>query len=370
VSFIEKREGPRGRSYRVRTRDPLTGELLSETFSRKADAEDWLHTVEASKSARTYRDPRAGKEPFGTYLDAYLSGAVDLAPSTMALYRTMAERYVRPGLGRRPLAALRPQDVRSWIGTLADRGVGAPTIAVARRLVVRVLRQAVDDGIIPSNPAARSSPPRSRRKQPGTLSVGDVHAIADAIDPRYKALVLTQAFCALRFGEVAALRRSDIDMHRRRLTISRALSEVRGVVTEGAPKTEASIRTITMPNVVVEALTDHLGKHPGDLVFPAPDGGFIRRTNWTRRVWRPALEKAGLSGVRPHDLRHFGAALAIAAGGHPKQVQARLGHASIRTTLDVYGSLFPSLDEDLADRLDEVAGRPEAEVVRIDTLPG
>jgi integrase len=61
-------------------------------------------------------------------------------------------------------------------------------------------------------------------------------------------------------------------------------------------------------------------------------------------------------GPRFHDLRHHAAAVAIAAGAHPKAIQARLGHASITTTLNVYGGLFPSLDEELADRLD--AARP------------
>jgi len=106
---------------------------------------------------------------------------------------------------------------------------------------------------------------------------------------------------------------------------------------------------------VIDALSDHLGRHPGDLVFTAPDGGFIRRTNWRRRVWAPAIEAAGVSGVRPHDLRHFGAAVAIAAGAHPKAIAERLGHASITTTLNIYGALFPSLDEELAGKIDQVA---------------
>ena len=128
-----------------------------------------------------------------------------------------------------------------------------------------------------------------------------------------------------------------------------------------------------MPKVVAEALSDHMGRHPatyvtkmGDLIFTAPDGGYIRRTNWRRRVWAPALERASLSGIRPHDLRHFGAAVAIAAGAHPKAIQERLGHAPITTTLNIYGALFPSLDEELAAKLDQVAARAsEPEVVAL-----
>jgi integrase len=366
VAFVEKREGPRGRSYRVRVRDPYTGELTSQTFRTRKAAEDWLHTQEAKKATGTYRDPAAAKVALGTLVDGFISSATDLAPATVALYEGTARRYVAPSIGRMAVGAIRPQDLREWTARLAKHGTGGQTIQVARRLVTRVLAQAVGDGIIPANPAAFAPPPRSVRKDLHVLSPAEVRAIAEAIELSYRAMVLTMAWCGLRFGEASALRRGDVDMLRGRLTVARALSEVRGHVTEGSTKT-GKTRTIAMPKVVAETLGDHMSRHPGELIFTAPDGGFIRRTNWRRRVWAPALEKAGLTGIRPHDLRHFGAAVAIAAGAHPKAIQERLGHASITTTLNVYGALFPSLDEELAAKLDQVAvaARDEAAVVAL-----
>ena len=371
MAFIEKREGRRGRSYRVRVRDPYTGELTSRTFPTRKAVEDWLHTQEAKKITGTYRDPDAAKVALGTMVDSFISSAIDLAPATVALYRVMARRYVAPSIGRIQVGMIRPQDLRDWTAELAAKGTGAPSIVKARQLVTRVLGQAVADGIIPANPAAFAPPPRSTRKDLHVLSPAEVHAIAEGIDPRYRAMVVVMAWCGLRFGEAAALRRFDVDMHRARLTVARALSEVRGHVREGGTKTGRT-RTVTMPKVVAEALSDHMGRHPatyvtkmGDLIFTAPDGGYIRRTNWRRRVWVPALERASLSGIRPHDLRHFGAAVAIAAGAHPKAIQERLGHAPITTTLNIYGALFPSLDEELAAKLDQVAGASEAEVVAL-----
>ena len=81
----------------------------------------------------------------------------------------------------------------------------------------------------------------------------------------------------------------------------------------------------------------------------------IRRHNFGRRVFAPTVDRTSLSPLRWHDLRHTAAALAIASGAHPKAIQERLGHSSIQVTLDVYGHLFPSLEETLAERLDEVA---------------
>ena len=81
----------------------------------------------------------------------------------------------------------------------------------------------------------------------------------------------------------------------------------------------------------------------------------MRRTNFRRRTRLPAVEAAHLDGLRLHELRHTHTAMLIAQGEHPKVIQSRLGHASIKTTLDTYGHLFEGLDEAAAQRLDDLA---------------
>ncbi len=125
-------------------------------------------------------------------------------------------------------------------------------------------------------------------------------------------------------------------------------------------------RSVAIPEFLVDELAAHVAAHPdplGDLVFTAPLGGLIQRTSWRTRFWLPAVRAAGLNPATFHGLRHHAAA-AIAAGAHPKAISARLGHASVSMTLDVYGHLFPSLDEDLATRLD--AARDSATRLRHD----
>jgi integrase len=114
---------------------------------------------------------------------------------------------------------------------------------------------------------------------------------------------------------------------------------------------------VPIPAIVAEALAEHLTRFPAGsdgLVFTAAGGGPLRRTNWRRRVWIPALRKTGIGAPlpRPHDLRHTAASLAIQAGAHPKSIQSMLGHSSITMTLDRYGHLFPSLADGLANTLD------------------
>lgn len=93
------------------------------------------------------------------------------------------------------------------------------------------------------------------------------------------------------------------------------------------------------------------------LIFMSPKGRPLRYSDFRRRQWTPAIEKAGLPGLEIHELRHTAASLMINQGGDPKLIQAQLGHSSISITFDVYGHLFPDRLDELAARLDELIDR-------------
>ena len=302
---------------------------------------------------------------------------MDLRPSTRATYETEYRLYLKPAIGSVPIASVRPADLRRLVAELTERGVGARTVQLTHQVASRVLRQAVEDGLIPANPASRVKTPSTERRAIRILSIEEVEALADAIDRRYSTLVLLGAYAGLRFGEASALRLPHLRLLERRIEIAEGSSEVRGKVYLGPLKTKESRRVVTIPAFLADELGTHLAttRDPkgSDLVFPAPEGGPLRRTNFRRRFWAPAVEAAGISPAPTfHHLRHTAAALAIAQGAHPKAIQARLGHASITTTLNLYGHLFPSLDVELAERLDDVrAARlrhvETADVVEIET---
>jgi integrase len=111
---------------------------------------------------------------------------------------------------------------------------------------------------------------------------------------------------------------------------------------------------LSLPRFIVSELAHQLEHHQGDYVFTSPDGGPLCRHNFRQRVWLPAVKASGIDGLRFHDLRHSHAAMLIAAGEHPKLISTRLGHSTIRTTLDTHGRLLPGLDEAAADRLDQL----------------
>ncbi len=171
-------------------------------------------------------------------------------------------------------------------------------------------------------------------------------------------MVYVGGVLGLRWSEVAGLRLGRIDFQRGTLQVLETVAEVDGRLSVENVKTPASRATLTMPPRVAEALAAHVARtgisRPQDLVFQSPGGGPIRATNFRMRVWRPAVETAGLEGLTFHGLRHSAAGLMIELGAHPKVIQQRLRHASIRTTLDVYGSVLPGVDDALTQGLDEL----------------
>ena len=148
------------------------------------------------------------------------------------------------------------------------------------------------------------------------LTIAGVYALANAIDQRYRALVLLGTFASLRWAELAALRPGDIDLESCTIRVERPLIEqLGGGSAFGPPKSRAGRRTVPFPDILEAELSGHLRRldqaNAEALVFTSPMGGPLRHTNFYRRVWMPTTAKAGLSGIRFHDLRHAGNALPL-----------------------------------------------------------
>lgn len=288
-----------------------------------------------------------------------MRGSIQHRPDRLAPWRA---RYRGPDGRLHSKSFDRKIDAERWLrATLAklDRGewVAPETVAKTMRWVRLTLNQAVRDRRILSSPAQDLRLPQVRRTDMRILTPDQVASLAQALPDRYESLVVVAAYTGLRWGELAGLRTSDIDLLRRRLTVQTALIEASGQPPIlGTPKTSTSERTITLPNIVIDALTDHLEQHPpiDEMVWTTQQGGFLRRGS-LGRIWRQTV--AGTVGPPCciHDLRHTHAAWLIAAGEHPKAIQSRLGHSSIQVTIDRYGHLMDGLDDQTADRLDAIA---------------
>ncbi len=349
---IQKRTNGR---YRARYRGPDNRER-SRTFDRRADAEKWLATQEASKYRGDWTDPQLGRTRFGDWEPQFTGGRVHLKESTRARDEALMRTLVLPHLSGHMLGAVLPAHVQSWVVDLAAAGYAPSTVRKAYQLAAGVFSSAVESGVIPRSPCRNIRLPREVRIEMRFLDPSEIAALSAAIDPRFSTLIFTAAYGGLRWGELAALRIEDVNLLRRRITVTRTLSEVGGEIQFTEPKTRAAWRTVAIPPSVAEQMGQHIGRYPAlaGLVFSSDQGGPLRRTNFRQRQWLPAVRASIGEPCRFHDLRHSHVSLLINAGEHPKIIAARLGHSSVRTVLDVYGHLFEGLDEAAADRLEDV----------------
>jgi len=187
-------------------------------------------------------------------------------------------------------------------------------------------------------------------------SLAELEVMVGAMPFRYRAMVLLAAWCGLRFGELAELRRGDVDLEARTVRVERAVTSRDGQVFVGDPKSQAGKHTVSLPPHLVPVLEEHLcGTGPdGALLFPAHRGGHLAATT-LHPHWKTAREAAGRPDLRFHDLRHTGATLTDTAG--VLEAAKRLGHARTSVTTRHYARPVEGRDRDVADRLSAL--RPE-----------
>lgn len=142
----------------------------------------------------------------------------------------------------------------------------------------------------------------------------EIRLLAEEVEPLYGAMILIAAYSGLRFGELCVLRNDRFDALRKTVRVDKNVSEVGGEFIFKAPKSNASLRTVSIPGFLVEGIVQHLATYPdtSGLVSTTPQGEPIRRTNFRRRIWNPAMKSSVGEPCTLHDLRHTHAALLMA----------------------------------------------------------
>jgi integrase len=379
-SFGSVRQLPSGR-WQARYTDPRNGRRIileaspaTPTFATEREANRALSVIEAEIVGGLWRDPALAKQPFEHWAERYLATTLNLRAKTRLNYRSTINRHLLPEFKGRAVAQIDTPAVEEFLARLHARGAALGTVQRVRAVLRNVLQTAVKGGAIRSNPCAGIKVARAKPQEPVFLTPDQVHRLAEEVArpprpprhpqrryPEYRLLVLFAAYTGLRASELAALkvrRMSLLNQKRASLQVVEAMTEVGAREVEGGlalgDTKNNSHRRVGIPAFLVEELREHTaGLGPDDLVFRSPEGGPFRHKNFYNRHFRPAVARAGLpSRTRFHDLRHTYASLLIAQEAHAKVVQERLGHSSIRVTLDTYGHLLPSLHEDITERLD------------------
>ncbi len=345
---------------------PETGERVAgpHTFTTKADATRWLSTVEADLHRGDDLDPSGRTQKFATFSAAWLASKTDLRIRTRELYGYLLSSLIAPTFGDVALSRISSSSVRVWNSDLRSGHLSDATAAKAYRLLRQIMQAAVDDRLIRENPCRIKGAAVEHSKERSIPTVDEVMRLADAIAPRYRAMVLVAAFAGLRKGECFGLTRSDIDLKADPavLHVRRGRIETRsGVLIFQDPKTAAGRRELALPALVADALRTHLdeftGPDPDALVFTAAHSGDTPLRSVWRRAWTTACTKAGVSCTF-HDLRHVAGTLNAAAGATIKEAMARLGHASPVAALR-YQHAVAARDAEIAGGVDKLI-RPDS----------
>lgn len=344
----------------------------------RREAERALTARKREVDTGTWREPSS--ETLASYAERWLAhrdparvaggGRTRLSPSTFEGYRLNLRRHVIPRLGEWTLSSLRTEDVDRLIAELEADGKAAGTV---RNVIVplrKLLADAVRQGLIVANPAARADLPPAQDFAGKEILPEHTEAIRQALielaplDPllREPDLFFVSLFdvalgTGLRLGELRALRWRDVARDRKLIRVERAYSrqEVR------RPKTDSGMRSVPLFSSVDAALRElaaravERGRYaPDQLVFGSMRGTPLQPSNLRQRVWDPAIRLAALAreGYRFHDLRHTCVSRLVAAGADVKLVQAVAGHANPLITLKRYSHLLDARVTEAAERFD------------------
>ena len=349
---IRRRKDGRWEGRYTAAHDPETGKAVYKNVLGKTQAEVKEKLAKAIEKNKRVDIVRAGKYTLGQWMEIWFENYARLKvrPSSHATYRGYLDNHILPNIGNIPLNRLTTLDIQKFYKKLLEcgrvvraeskgqpKGLSAKTVRNLHQTLSSALDLAVQQRLIPSNPAAGCALPRAERQEIRTLTTDQLNAFfREAKASGVLELYYLDLATGLRRGELLGLRWEDIDWQHRELHIRRQLARVGGKVTEAPLKTKNAYRTLPLGEDTIGILAqqkEKVGTSPW--VFPGPAGGPLSPDSVLHMLHR-VLERAGLPRLRFHDLRHTFATLALQNGIDVKTVSGMLGHYSAGFTLDTY----------------------------------
>lgn len=308
------------------------------------------------------RDLGTLAQPSRTTLNEYLENWLGSVAKTRVRERThrdyvwLLKKYIRPTLGERRLDQLKALELQKLYGDLSAQGLSPRTVRYAHTVLRNALEQAVKWGMIARNPADLVQLPRKQQREMSAFSPEEARRfLTSAQEDPWFAVFNLLLDTGLRPGEALALKWSDVNLVEKRLSVRRTLTRNAQGWHFAEPKTAGSRRNVPFTSNLQSVLVTHRETHdtnPHNLVFVGEGGEPLHANNLGRRNLPRILARAGLAeDFRFYDLRHTCATLMLLAGVHPKVVSERLGHASVKITLDTYSHVLPTMQREATEKL-------------------
>ncbi|WP_216911836.1 tyrosine-type recombinase/integrase [Nocardia noduli] len=315
-----------------------TGQEHSKTFARKTDAQAWLNGQVSSLVQGTHVAPKDMQRTVSEWCEEWLKGYANNRDGTVRQARVHIAQ-ITAEFGGVQLAAIRPSAIKTWTAKLKARGHEASYIYALHGRLSQILSDAVLDGILARNPCSKRTTPPMGKQKVYCATTEQVWALHDLMPDHLRPAILLGAFAGLRISEACGLRVLDVDF-------------VRGVVHPKQQwparelKTDGSEAPIPIPRELALMLSSAVQQRPGERVLTDDDGKPVPPWHIDRALRAVRGDVVGLpEEFGFQDLRHYLASLLIGNGANIKVVQARMRHATAKTTLDTYGHLWPDTDE-------------------------
>ena len=328
--------------YRGVYRDAHGNRRSAGTFTHKPKAERAAAAREEQARKAMTRDPEAFKRPWGEWCEEWWPTR-SVEPSTLRNDSARRRNHLEPRWASVPVGSITRQDVKAWAAQLKRQGLGPESVKRCVHLLSASLVAAVDAEIIDANPAARlklgGGPPAPERY----LTREEFDALRVELPTTGDQFIADMLVnTGLRWSEFAGLHRSRVDLKRGLVRVVETYDEGAGQM-KAYPKGKR-VRDVPLTPELVEWLGDlswsgkdcgveHAsGRCPGPLLVTTEEGRPLRNSNWSYRVWTPAVELSHVGHVRIHDLRHTYASWLLQAGVPLAEVGKLLGHVSAQTT--------------------------------------
>lgn len=335
--------GPR---WEVRYRTPEGATSRKRGFETKKAAENWDADNKVAINKGDYVAPSRGRVKVGDLAPAWLDRkTATTEPSHSRTLESSWRNHVAPTWSATPVNRVTVTGVKNWTAAMTAAGCSATTVLRALGVLAGILDDAVADGrIVKNNARGLSTRKREKPVKPKGRHVyldhDDVARLAAEAGP-HRVLVLTLAYCGLRWGEAIALRVRHVDELRKRLLVIDNAVQIGARHHVGDPKDDEH-REVPVPAFVLTEIRAAIaGRGPDALVFG--DGErYLLRPKGSNGWFTRAVERAKVQRITPHDLRHTAASLAVSAGANVLAVSRMLGHENPTMTLQTYADLFDS----------------------------
>jgi integrase len=345
---ISKRKYPSGREV-FRVRIFTDGRCIeSAEFDRLREAKAFEADRRTKVGRSDWIEPARGRIAFEHVAQDWLASRAGVAARTQDTEAWHYRRWVAPTFSKRQVASITTADVARWLGDMASHGAAPSTTRRALAVLRGVLSHAVADRRIAASPAVTIRAPRGGARREGkALTARELQRLLSTVPREFIVPVACLALSGLRFSEWAALTVGDVitTPHGSAFRIHRAMPQADGSgrTVVGDTKGHRS-RAVPVPAPVLDQLRPRLeAARKSEPLFPTPTGLHWTNTNFRARCgWTGAIDRAGLPGLRIHDLRHTAATLLLGSGADLKSVSRILGHASTVMTADLYGHVIDS----------------------------